>query len=61
VPRRYVLTGAPGSGKTSLLQALAARGWAVVHEAATDVIALVFVVRPLGLHADPLGSMHAQR
>ncbi len=39
MPRRFVLTGAPGSGKTSLLQALAGRGWPVVHEAATDVIA----------------------
>jgi len=37
--RRYVLTGAPGAGKTVLLHALAARGWPVVEEAATDVIA----------------------
>jgi predicted ATPase len=36
---RYVLTGAPGSGKTSLLHALGRRGWDVVPEAATDVIA----------------------
>ena len=36
--RRYVLTGAPGAGKTVLLDALADRGWAVVAEAATDVI-----------------------
>jgi predicted ATPase len=36
---RYVLTGAPGAGKTVLLHALAARGWPVVEEAATDVIA----------------------
>jgi predicted ATPase len=39
VTRRYVLTGAPGSGRTSLLHALARRGWPVVPEAATDVIA----------------------
>jgi len=39
VTRRYVLTGAPGAGKTVLLHALAARGWPVVQEAATDVIA----------------------
>jgi len=39
VTRRYVLTGAPGAGKTVLLNALAARGWPVVEEAATDVIA----------------------
>jgi predicted ATPase len=35
--RRYILTGAPGAGKTTLIEALAARGHAVVREAATDV------------------------
>jgi predicted ATPase len=35
--KRYVLTGAPGSGKTTVLRALAAQGQAVVDEAATDV------------------------
>lgn len=39
MPRRYVLTGAPGSGKTALLSALRHRGHVVVEEAATDVIA----------------------
>jgi len=37
--KRYVLTGAPGAGKTSILRSLQQRGWAVVEEAATDVIA----------------------
>jgi predicted ATPase len=37
--RRYILTGAPGSGKTSVLTELAAAGHPVVPEAATDVIA----------------------
>lgn len=37
--RRYVLTGAPGAGKTTLAEALAERGHVVVAEAATDVIA----------------------
>ncbi|MEU6077809.1 AAA family ATPase [Micromonospora sp. NPDC047074] len=37
--RRYVLTGAPGAGKTTLADALRRRGWEVVGEAATDVIA----------------------
>jgi predicted ATPase len=37
--RRYILTGAPGAGKTVMLRELAARGYAVVPEAATDVIA----------------------
>ncbi|MBQ0905893.1 AAA family ATPase [Micromonospora sp. U21] len=38
-PRRYVLTGAPGAGKTTLIQALRRRGHLVVPEAATDIIA----------------------
>jgi predicted ATPase len=37
--RRYIFTGAPGAGKTTLLGALSARGYRVVPEAATDVIA----------------------
>lgn len=38
--KRYILTGAPGSGKTAILRALEAGGHVVVEEAATDVIAL---------------------
>jgi predicted ATPase len=37
--RRYVLTGAPGAGKTVLGEALQRRGYPLVPEAATDVIA----------------------
>lgn len=37
--RRFVLTGAPGAGKTTIVNALRARGVAIVAEAATDVIA----------------------
>jgi predicted ATPase len=37
---RYVLTGAPGSGKTAMLRLLESAGFAVVEEAVTDVIAL---------------------
>jgi predicted ATPase len=37
--KRYVITGAPGAGKTTILAALRERGYAVVDEAATDVIA----------------------
>jgi len=36
----YVLTGAPGAGKTAILRMLEAAGHLVVEEAATDVIAL---------------------
>lgn len=38
--RRYILTGAPGAGKTALIRHLEATGHDVVEEAATDVIAL---------------------
>ncbi len=38
--KRYILTGTPGSGKTSVLHELKRQGYAVVVEAATDVIAL---------------------
>lgn len=36
----YILTGAPGAGKTAVLRLLEVTGYAVVEEAATDVIAL---------------------
>ena len=37
--QRYIITGAPGAGKTTILAALQERGYAVVDEAATDVVA----------------------
>ncbi|HEX4721227.1 MAG TPA: AAA family ATPase [Pseudonocardiaceae bacterium] len=37
---RYILTGAPGAGKTAVLRLLEVGGHSVVEEAATDVIAL---------------------
>jgi predicted ATPase len=37
--RRFILTGTPGSGKTSVIRELEKLGHAVIHEAATDVIA----------------------
>ena len=37
--KRYILTGTPGSGKTSILHELKSQGYCVVEEAATDVIA----------------------
>jgi predicted ATPase len=36
----YILTGTPGAGKTAVLRLLETSGYAVVEEAATDVIAL---------------------
>lgn len=38
--KRYILTGAPGAGKTAILRQLERDGFGVVEEAATDVIAL---------------------
>lgn len=37
--KRYILTGTPGSGKTSILHELKSQGYLVVEEAATDIIA----------------------
>jgi predicted ATPase len=39
--QRYILTGAPGAGKTVLIRGLERAGHAVVEEAATDLISLV--------------------
>jgi predicted ATPase len=36
----YILTGAPGAGKTAVLRLLETSGYLVVEEAATDVIAV---------------------
>jgi len=38
--KRYILTGAPGAGKTAILRQLELDGFGVAEEAATDVIAL---------------------
>lgn len=38
--KRFVLTGAPGAGKTAVLRQLEVEGFSVVEEAATDVIQL---------------------
>ena len=38
--KRFILTGAPGAGKTVVLRQLELEGFSVVEEAATDVIAL---------------------
>src|SRR5690348_5528376 len=38
--RRFVVTGAPGAGKTAIIRQLELEGYSVVEEAATDVIAV---------------------
>ena len=37
--RRFIITGAPGAGKTAMIRQLELDGFSVVEEAATDVIA----------------------
>jgi predicted ATPase len=37
--KRYILTGTPGCGKTAILRALEMKGYFVIGEAATDIIA----------------------
>ena len=37
--KRFILTGTPGCGKTSIIRALELMGYSVISEAATDVIA----------------------
>ena len=37
--KRFVVTGAPGAGKTAIIRQLELEGFSVVEEAATDVIA----------------------
>jgi predicted ATPase len=38
--KRFIVTGAPGAGKTAIIRRLELDGFGVVEEAATDVIAL---------------------
>jgi predicted ATPase len=51
--KRYILTGAPGAGKTVLLRRLEQGGHAVVEEAATDVHALMIGQGSLHPHLEP--------
>lgn len=37
--RRFIITGAPGAGKTAIIRQLELEGFSVVDEAATDIIA----------------------
>ncbi len=50
---QFILTGAPGAGKTVVLRQLETMGHAVVEEAATDVIALAQAKGVAEPHLDP--------
>jgi predicted ATPase len=52
--KRFILTGAPGTGKTSILRALAAAGYPVTEEAATDVMTARLALEEAEPWADPL-------
>jgi predicted ATPase len=52
--KRFTLTGAPGSGKTSILRVLAATGYSVVEEAATDVMAARLAAGDIEPWTDPM-------
>src|SRR5262249_1370886 len=54
IMRRFILTGALGAGKTSILRALAADGYAVVPEAATDVVVARLALEKAEHWADPV-------
>ena len=51
--KRYILTGTPGSGKTSILHELKRQGYAVVEEAATDVNAQELMLGHSKPHLQP--------
>jgi predicted ATPase len=51
--KRFILTGAPGAGKTAILRALERDGHVVIEEAATDVIAVAHARGVAAPHLDP--------
>ncbi|HTS28518.1 MAG TPA: AAA family ATPase [Bryobacteraceae bacterium] len=51
--RRFIITGAPGAGKTAIIRHLELDGFSVVEEAATDVIAAGQACGELQLWAHP--------
>jgi predicted ATPase len=51
--KRYILTGTPGCGKTSIIRSLEVEGYLVVEEAATDIIALRQAQGIAEPHMDP--------
>lgn len=51
--RRFIITGAPGAGKTAIIRQLELDGFSVVEEAATDIIAAAQAQGTLQPWTDP--------
>ena len=51
--RRFIVTGAPGAGKTAIIRQLELDGFGVVEEAATDIIAVLQAGGTLQPWTDP--------
>jgi predicted ATPase len=51
--RRFIITGAPGAGKTAIIRQLELDGFSVVEEAATDVIAAAHAQGTAEVWRDP--------
>lgn len=51
--KRYIVTGAPGAGKTTIIRQLERDGFSVVEEAATDVIAAAHADGKAEIWRDP--------
>jgi len=51
--RRFIITGAPGAGKTAIVRQLELDGFSVVEEAATDVIAAAHAQGTVEAWKDP--------
>src|SRR5215469_10850730 len=51
--RRFIITGAPGAGKTAIIRQLELDGFSVVEEAATDVIAAAHALGAVEPWRDP--------
>jgi predicted ATPase len=51
--RRFIITGAPGAGKTAIIRQLELDGFSIVEEAATDVIAALHAQGAVQPWTDP--------
>ena len=51
--RRFIITGAPGAGKTAIIRQLELDGFSVVEEAATDVISVLLAQGAVQPWTDP--------